>query len=297
MMETDKETLGITGAWLGVGGNLLLTVIKLAAGIGGKSQGLIAEAVHSLVDLFSSIGVLIGLKISSRPADSRHPFGHGKAESIVAGIVSAVLILTGVQLAYTGIRGVITGSESVPSLLTLYVALFTVVYNEALFRYRLFIGQRINSPAIISDAWHQRADAFACAAVSLGIIGARFGCPVLDPAAAAVVSLFIIKAGWNLVKESLDQLMDASAGQETDETINAILQSIPEIREVESIRTRSSGGGIICDLKFRVNPALTVEEAHHVSVDAKNEIISRIPAVRDVSIHYGPSRQEGDTEI
>jgi len=292
MGKTGNEALGLAGAWLGVGGNLFLALIKLGAGIAGKSQGLIAEAVHSMVDLFSSIGVLIGLKISFLPADKRHPFGHGKAESIVASIVSVLLILTGIELAYTGIRGIISGPENVPSLLTLFVALFTVVYNEVLFRYRLSLGRRINSTAIISDAWHQRADAFSCVAVSLGIIGARIGWPVLDPAAAAVVSLFIIKAGWSLLRESLDQLMDASAGQETDETITAILQSIPEIREIESIRTRSSGGGIICDLKFRVNPTLTVEEAHLVSLDAKNEIISRIPAVRDVSIHYGPSRRE-----
>ena len=289
-MENDeRESLGKLGAWLGVGGNFLLTTIKLAAGIWGGSQGLVAEAIHSSADLISSFGVLFGIRIANRPADEDHPYGHGKAEFIAALAVSAILILTGLELAYSGIKGVIKGVTFVPEPVTLFVAIFTIVYNEVLFRYRLSIGKKINSPAIISDAWHQRADVFACIAVTVGIIGARLGFPILDPAAAAIVSLFVIHTGWTLIKDAVNQLMDKSAGKEVDKTINFILQSFTAIEEIEMIRTRNMGNGILIDLKIKVTSGLSVQEAHALALNVKVTILKQIPNAKDVSIHYGPT--------
>ncbi len=289
MEQMQKESLGKLGAWLGVAGNTLLIAIKLAAGVWGGSQGLVAEAIHSSADLLSSIGVLIGVRIANLPPDSSHPYGHGKAESIAATAVSIILILTGFELAYSGVMGIIHGTEVVPEPVTLWIALFTVIYNEVLFRYRLNIGKKINSPAIISDAWHQRADVFACIAVTLGIIGARLGFPILDPAAATVVSFFVVKAGWDLVKDAIGQLMDSSADRETNQKIMEILQNHTEVKEIEGVRTRSLGNGLHVELKYRVESCKTVEDAHRIAMMVKTEIQTEIPEVKDVTAHYGPS--------
>lgn len=287
MQNNERESLGNLGAWLGIGGNLLLIMMKLAAGFIGRSQGLIAEAIHSSADLLSSVGVLAGIKISNRPPDADHPYGHGKAESIAALAVSAILIITGIELGYSGIKGIIRGVTTTPEPITLYVAIFTIIWNESLFRYRLHIGKKINSPAIISDAWHQRADVFACIAVTIGILGARLGYPILDPAAAAVVSLFVIHAGWELIKDAVNQLMDKSS-IEVNQNIEVILQSFSQIEEVEDVRTRCMGNGIIVDLKFKVSSELTVQEAHDLAVEVKAAIDKEVDQLQDISIHYGP---------
>lgn len=202
--------------------------------------------------------------------------------------VSAILVLTGLELAYSGIRGIIRGVHSVPSTVTLVVAIFTVVYNEILFRYRLSIGKKINSPAIIADAWHQRTDVYACIAVTVGIIGARLGFPILDPAAAAVVSFFVIHAGWDLIKDAVNQLMDKSAGEEVDQEIGKVLESFSSIEEVETVRTRNMGNGILVDLKFKVTSDLSVQTAHDLALQVKSLITEQVSNVKDVSIHYGP---------
>lgn len=293
MDVAERRSLGNFGAWLGVGGNFGLIIIKLIAGVVGKSQGLIAEAIHSGADLLSSISALIGVKIANRPADAEHPFGHGKAEPIAATVVAFALCAAGLELAYSGIIGVIEHIDVIPDIITLWVALATVVYNGFMSTYRLHIARKINSTAILSDAMNQRVDTLACASVAIGIFGARAGFPVMDHVAAALVSLFILKVSYDLIKQSVDQLMDKT-DTKSNGIIKIILENEPKVKEIESIRTRYMGSETQVEVKFQVEPNLSVKEAHDLAIYMKKKITEQLEGARDITIHFGPCEEDTD---
>ena len=205
---------GVKATLVGALANLLLSVVKFIGGILGNSTALIADAVHSLSDLLTDAIVLATHKIGQMPADSNHPYGHGRAETIGATIVGVVIILAGIWIAYDVSQVIASGSQLVPTWLAAGAAFISILVNEGIFHYTRNVGEKINSPAIIANAWHHRSDAISSVAALIGILGAHFGYTIMDPLAGGVVALMILKVGYGILTDGLRDLMDTGLSED-----------------------------------------------------------------------------------
>jgi cation diffusion facilitator family transporter len=274
--------------------NASLAGAKLVAGVAGHSQALVADAVESLADLLSSAIVWRGIVVASTPADSDHPYGHGKAEPLASAAVALLLLMAAVGIVVGSLRGIAHPSE-VPEPYTLAVLAGVVLVKELLFRRVLQEGEAIASSAVRSDAWHHRSDAITSLAAGVGITIALVGGPTYaaaDNMAAVVAAGVIAWNGWRILRPALDELMDAEVGQEIVERIVREAAAVEEVADVEQCRVRKTGYRFLVDMHIEVSPAMTVERAHGVAHDVKDRICSRFPEVLDVLVHLEPAGQK-----
>ncbi len=272
----------------GILSNILLVVLKGVVGWLGKSQALMADAFHTFSDLFSNFIVYVSLKVSKKPVDETHPYGHGKAESIAASTVGIILIGGGLIILFGSIRNVVYGDIVRPALLTLAIAIFSFVGKEILFRVTYIIGKNLKSPAVIASAWDHRSDAYSSIGVSIGIFGAIIGFPVLDSIAGAMVSVFIIKIGYKLAIESGQRLMDKSIDEETIKKIEKIAGSVKGVEHIHEVKARYMGQFVLVDLKIEVDSELTIARGHSIGGKVKYAIMENIPNISDVMVHINP---------
>ena len=209
MQEETRYQMAKRVSWNTMMGNILLTAVKAGVGVVSRSSALIADALHSGSDIATTVVVLYSMRIATLPPDSEHPYGHGRAESIGAKVLSVILVLVGLSMGTSSIRQLWGGTYAIPGRLALWAILLSIVVKEAMYRYTVAVGRKINSTALIADALHHRSDAFSSVAALLGVIAARLGYPIFDPLAAAVVAVFIVKMGIDVFRSSLDELMDA----------------------------------------------------------------------------------------
>ena len=279
---------GRHGAVVGIVVNVFLFIIKLFAGIYGRSYAMVADAFHTATDFITSIGVLIGFKIAEKPADQEHPYGHGRAESIAAKLVSIVLILAGLKIGFDSVIPIINRDFHVPGAVALWAAVFSILIKEGLYRYTHKIGSSIQSNSLIADSWHHRSDALSSVATLIGIGGARLGLPVLDPIAAFAVSLFIVKVGLDLFHTAYDELMDAVMPAETQEAVRGICLKTEGVERVSEVRGRKTGIEIFIELTIEVDKDMTVGKSHGITVTLRNAILQDIKGARDVFVHVEP---------
>jgi cation diffusion facilitator family transporter len=284
---------GQRSAWLGIFSNIFLFAVKLFAGIVGRSQAMIADAFHTASDALTSVGVLIGFKIAEKPADAHHPLGHGRAESIAAKLVSVVLILVGVRIAYGSARVLVSGSMVEPGLIALVVAVVSIVIKEITYRYVIITGKRINSTSLKVDAWHHRSDALSSVAALIGITAARFGKTYMDPLAGIIVAGFIIKMGIESFHAAYDELMDAAPPVEFRRKIEKIILSVEGVEEVKEVTVRKTGIEFFIETIIGVDGKKTVEEGHIVTIRIKRELFKAVHGVKDVIVHVEPTRTAG----
>jgi len=280
-------------AWAGIVSNLLLSLIKAAAGIIGNSKALIADAFHSASDVISSVVVLAGINAAQKPPDHDHPYGHGKAELVAAIIVSVLLGVVGIELIiHSGPS--FTGSPDVPSGWVLYIVLFSILVKEILFQVKNRIGLRMNSQAMIADAWHHRSDALSSIAVMTGV-GASLLADNLqlewlvyaDPAAGILIAGMILKMAWDIGNEAVHKTMDHTL--HLDETLamrNSVID-IGGVKTIDSFRAREHGHYIIVDIKISVEANLSVEEGHAIGKKVKERLM-KIENIEDVLVHINP---------
>ena len=280
--------IGEKSAWLGIFSNILLFAMKLFAGIFGRSQAIIADAFHTASDALTSIGVLIGFKIARKPADEHHPFGHGRAESIVAKIVSLVLILVGLRIAYDSARILITGDMAEPGGIAFIAAIISIVVKEITYRRVMSAGNKINSVSLKADARHHRSDVLSSVAALIGITGAKLGKTFMDPLAGIIVAGFIIKMGAATFHMAYDELMDAAPPRELKDEIEKTIRGVGEVEEVKKIMVRKTGIELFIEVTIGVDGGKTVKEGHLVTVKIKREIFKTMPNVRDVIVHVEP---------
>lgn len=276
---------GVKATLVGALANLLLSTVKFIGGIVGNSTALIADAVHSLSDLLTDAIVLATHKIGQMPADSNHPYGHGRAETIGATIVGAVIILAGIWIAYDVSQVIASGSQLVPTWLAAGAALFSILVNEGIFRYTRNVGEKINSPAIVANAWHHRSDAISSIAALIGILGAHFGYPIMDPLAGGVVALMILKVGYDILTDGLRDLMDTGLSEDQTREIQQIIDDIPEVKKFHDLRTRTLGGEVFMDVHILVDTDLTVTEGHAAAERVRRSLINAFGKVQDVLVH------------
>lgn len=291
-MATNRLSRSLRATLLGMVVNTLLAAVKLAAGIFGQSHALVADAVESLADVFSSIVVWWGLVVAETPEDSDHPYGHGKAEPIASAIVSTMLLLAATGIAAKSIRDLLTPQSVGPKAFTLVILIAVVIIKEVLFRYVARVAESVDSSAVHTDAWHHRSDAITSLAATIGItvslIGGK-GYESADDVAAVLAAGIIAWNGWNLLKPALNELMDASPGADFIQRVRDTASAIPGVEAIEKCIVRKSGHHYLVDMHVEVNPDMSVRESHAIAHLVKDNIRAAMPSVRDVLVHIEPA--------
>ncbi|ACL69164.1 cation diffusion facilitator family transporter [Halothermothrix orenii] len=292
MMEEERYRETRKVSFISIVINIILSVAKIFIGISFASKALLADGVHSVSDIASTVVVLISIKFSQNPADERHPYGHGKAEQIGTALLGLMLLITGLTLIKDTAGNMITGEITVPGQITLWIALISIISKEALYQYTVKIGKKINSKGLVADAHHHRSDALSSVAALAGIAGARLGYPFLDPLAGLIVALLIIKISIEIIKEAVHELMDGIPDEDKIVKIRKIAENVSGVKDIGDIKIRSYGPHLIVDLTVAVDKNLKVIEGHQVAANIKNELLNSDSNVEDVLVHVDPW-QEG----
>lgn len=289
----EKEIYNVT--LCGGAVNLLLLVFKFVAGVAAHSSAMIADAVHSLSDFVTDIVVIAFVRISGKPQDEDHEYGHGKYETFATALIGAALLIVGIGIfadSASGIVGFIRGERlEAPGMLAFVAALVSVLSKEAVYRYTVIKGRRLNSKAVIANAWHHRSDALSSVGTMAGIGGAIFlgdTWRVLDPLAALVVSLFIIRVAWQLVKPSIDELLEKSLPKEMEDTITAVILSFKGVRSPHHLRTRYIGNTIAIEVHIRLDGSMTLNEAHDITKGIEAALKEKFGERTHIGIHMEP---------
>lgn len=289
----EKEIYNVT--LCGGAVNLLLLVFKFVAGVAAHSSAMIADAVHSLSDFVTDIVVIAFVRISGKPQDEDHDYGHGKYETFATALIGAALLIVGIGIfadSASGIVGFMRGERlEAPGMLAFVAALVSVLSKEAVYRYTFIKGRRLNSKAVIANAWHHRSDALSSVGTMAGIGGAIFlgdTWRVLDPLAALVVSLFIIRVAWQLVKPSIDELLEKSLPKEMEDTITAVILSFKGVRSPHHLRTRYIGNTIAIEVHIRLDGSMTLNEAHDITKGIEAALKEKFGERTHIGIHMEP---------
>ena len=275
--------------------NFLLLIFKFVAGILGNSAAMIADAVHSLSDFITDIIVVVFVKISSKPADKGHHYGYGKYETLATAIIGLILAGVGFGIFYNGavkISAFISGETlPQPGMLALIAAILSILLKEILYHYTVVKGKRLNSQAVIANAWHHRSDAFSSIGTAIGIGGAILlgqQWRVLDPIAAIIVSFFIIKVAYQLIKPCLEELLERSLPDDVEENIRKTILSFPQITEPHHLRTRRIGNNIAIEAHIRLNGNLSLHDAHSITSEIEDELKRIYGNGTYIGIHMEP---------
>ena len=289
-MHTHKTLykIGERGTIVAILVNIFVFVFKAFAGIVGRSHAMMADALHTISDLFTSFAVLIGFKIAQKPPDLHHPYGHGRAESIASKVVSLVLIALGVKVAINSFRAMFFDALVTPHQIALWAAVGSIVIKEALYRYSFWLGEKISSTSLKADAWHHRSDALSSIAALIGIGGARLGYPILDPLAGVIVSVLVIKAGVEAFHTAYDELMDAAPPKELLSKIKTLTFQVKGVKAIKDIKARKLGLEMLIDMTIDLDKKLSVEDSHLITDRIKHNILENIQGAKDILIHVEP---------
>ena len=272
--------------------NVVLTLLKLAAGVIAHSGAMISDAVHSASDIFSGLIVMIGVRISSRAPDESHPYGHERFECVAALLLSGVLALVGGTIGINAVRDIVTGHAQemeAPGLLALAAAVISIMTKESLFWYTRGYAKRYRSTALHAEAWHQRSDALSSIGALIGIAGARMGVPVMEPIASVIIALFILRVAVRIFKEATDQMVDRSCGGELENAFRTTALEVPGVMDVELLRTRMFGNRVYVDLEIGADPELTLAAAHGIAERVHDAIEQNYPEVKHIMVHVNPA--------
>ncbi len=273
--------------------NGLLASLQIVFGLFGHSQALLADGIHTLSDLGSDFIVLMATSQSAKAADTEHPYGHGRIETLASVLLGLILIGVGVGVGFRGISNIMTPDHVVPSAFTLVFAIVSVLSKESLYRYTLKASKRIHSTLLETNAWHHRSDALSSIVVLCGISAQILGVPYMDSLAAAIIALMISFMGYKLARKAFDELIDTSLDHELVTKIQHTIEQNDCVNALHSLRTRSMGGQGYLDAEIRVNPRLTVSEAHHIAFSLEQQIKTEFPRIIDVGIHVDPLTEVG----
>lgn len=284
----ERAAAAARSTWVSVGVNLVLTVAQVGVGVFAKSQGLVADGIHSLSDLVADFVVLFASHHSKKDADAKHPYGHQRFETAASLVLGALLLAVGVGMLWSAILK-LEAPELVQQvhIVALYVAGGALLAKELLFRYMLAVAKRVKSSMLVANAWHARSDAASSLVVGLGIVGNLAGYPILDPIAALIVGFMVAKMGWGFGWDALHDLMDRAVDEQEVTAIRQTLLDTPGVGNVHDLRTRKMGDMVIVDVHIEVDAALTVEAGHDIAVLARQRVLQR-HRVLNVMTHVDP---------
>ena len=274
-------------------GNIILSVMKLLAGVIAHSNAMISDAVHSASDVFSTFIVMIGIKLSSKSADKEHPYGHERLECVAAIVLSIVLFITGLGIGSNALKAVTQGDYDhlqVPGILALIAAIVSIVSKEAMYWYTRYHAKRIDSSALMADAWHHRSDAFSSIGALVGIAGSRLGFPIMDSIASLVIFVFIVKAASDIFKDAIDKMVDHSCDEEMETQLRNCVMRNPNVHKIDVLRTRIFGNKIYVDVEIALDGSITLQDAHDVAEKVHNDIEKTFPKVKHIMVHVNPAK-------
>ena len=272
-------------------GNLALSLLKLLAGIIARSGAMISDAVHSASDVFSTFVVMIGVTLSEKKADKEHPYGHERMECVASILLAVILAATGLGIGWKGIQKITTGTEetlTMPGMLALIAAVVSVIVKEAMFQYTKHAAKKINSGALMADAWHHRSDALSSIGAFAGILGARLGYPILDPVASVVICAFIEKAAIDIFRDAVDKMIDKSCTDETIEQMQKVILAVPGVIGIDDLKTRLFGSKIYVEVEILMEGSITLVEAHTTAEEVHDTIEREFPNVKHCMVHVNP---------
>ncbi|KGP63402.1 cation transporter [Legionella norrlandica] len=272
--------------------NALLGIVKLVGGFLYHSHALVADGFHSISDLITDVMVVFASKYGSIGADDSHPYGHQRIETAATLLLSLLLILAGCGIAWDSIDELIKSEHTMPNWLSVPIVCFSIIANEILFHYTRHIGKRIKSQLIIANAWHHRSDAASSIVVLIGLIGSLGGLLYLDAIAAIIVSLMIVKMGWNYGWNSVKELVDTAVDAKLLLQIEQVIQSIDGVKRIHQLRSRLMGGDVLIDVHILVSPKISVSEGHYIAQHVHHTLLKKIDCVKDVIVHVDPEDDE-----
>lgn len=294
-----SERFSMAGGVIAVGFwiNAFLMGIKLLAGHFGNSEAVFADGLESACDFVAILSTIIALKIGRKPFDEKHPYGHGKAESIAAVLVSLVIFITGCGILYNAGSTIINKAYGKPQLIALLAALVTIVIKEALYRYTRRTSSMLQSPALEAIAQDHRKDAVSSVATLIGVGGAYLGAELLDPLAAVTTAFFIFHIAWKTFSSAADDLMDCQPPQEFNNAVKTLAEEVAGVEHVHEIRCRRSGQYLIINMKMDMDPVMSVKESHAITAQVKRLIFEKFSSVGEVMIHINPHDDEGHEDL
>ncbi len=274
--------------------NIVLSVFKIIAGILGHSAAMISDAIHSASDVLSTLVVIIGVKISSKKADDKHPYGHEKLECITSVILAMVLFSTAIGIGWNGILSVIRGINGtldieIPGKIALVAAIVSIIVKEWMYHYTVHAAKRIKSNSMLADAWHHRSDAISSIGAFVGILGAMMGWTLLDPLVSVLIALLILKVAFDICLSSINQMVDTAAPAEVQNEIKDIVLGFSDVRAIDFIKTRLFGNRIYVDIELQLDSGFTLKEAHDIIENIHDRIEQLLPDVKHCMIHANPA--------
>lgn len=286
--ESKKIAMKISNVSIGV--NVVLSALKMFAGIIGHSSAMISDAVHSLSDVLSTFVVMIGIHISSKEEDADHQYGHERFECVASIILATMLLLTGAGIGISGVKMIINGVEEiqVPEMIALIAAVVSIVVKELMFWYTKNGADKINSGALRADAWHHRTDAMSSVGSLLGIGAARLGFPIFDPIASIVICLFIFKAAYDIYKDAVDKMVDAAVDDETLSEMKKLILEQDGVMGIDDIRTRLFGSRCYVDVEIMADASISLLESHDIAEKVHDELEEAFPEAKHVMVHVNP---------
>ncbi len=292
--QREKEIYKVT--IVGALANVTLLIFKFVAGIISNSAAMIADAVHSLSDFITDVVVIVFVKISSKPQDKSHDYGHGKFETLATLIIGIALLFIGLMILYNGAsatyRCIWLGEElHRPGMIAFWAAIFSIILKEAVYQYTVFKGKNLNSQAVIANAWHHRSDAFSSIGTAVGIGGAIFlgdKWVVLDPIAAIVVSVFIINVSLKIIIKSINELLEKSLPDEIENEIIKVAESFDMVKDVHDLRTRRIGNNIAIEMHLLMDGNLSLQCTHNTTELIESELRKKYGEHTHIAIHVEP---------
>ena len=291
--ETEFRNVANRVSLFTIIGNVVLSVIKLLAGIIAHSSAMISDAVHSASDVFSTFVVIIGIKLASKKPDKEHPYGHERMVCVAAIVLAMVLFITGLGIGLEAVKNIIHGNYGdlqVPGVLALIAAIVSIVSKEAMYWYTRHYAKKIDSSALMADAWHHRSDAFSSIGALIGIGASRLGYPVMDSIASLVIFVFIVKAAFDIFKDAIDKMVDHSCDEEIEKQIYECVMKNENVLGIDLLQTRVFGNKIYVDVEIQADASYTLQKAHDIAEAVHDDIEESFPKVKHIMVHVNPAK-------
>jgi len=293
-MKKSNEKIAITTARNSIIVNIIVSVFKLLAGLIANSAAMVSDAVHSFTDLVSTVIAIIGVKLGGKQADKEHPYGHERFECVATLVLALLVFSVGIGIGWAGVARIISGDYSelgIPGLLALIAAIVSIGVKEALYWYVRAAAKKIDSSALMADAWHSRVDGLSSIGSFIGILGARLGFPIMDSVAAIVICIFIIKTAIGIMRDALGRMTDKSCDESTIAEMREVILAQEYVGGIDEIRTRIFGSKIYVDVDISVDANLSLGEGHDIAERVHDAIEQGFPRVKHCMVHVNPAAE------
>ena len=294
MQKNKQSEIAVRVSAVSIIGNIVLSALKILAGILSHSSALVSDGIHSASDLVSSVVVIIGVRLSAREEDADHPYGHERLECVASIVLSVLLLLTGCLIGYQAFENIISGETEnfiQPGIFSVIAVILSILVKEAMYWYTRYYAVRIHSGALMADAWHHRSDSLSSFGALAGIIGARHGLQILDPIACLVICIFIIKTAYEIFRDAVNQMVDKACDMETEKHIRDCILKQEGVISIDLLKTRTFANRIYVDLEISADGQMSLSEAHEIAHRIHDSVEQEFQDVKHIMIHVNPAQK------